>query len=241
MAVGDFRLDHPELGEMAARLRFLRAERRPEAVDLAQRHRGRFNVELARLREVSLLFEVVDRKQCGGAFACGRSKDRRIGESESAIVEVVACRLDDLGANPQDRRLPRRAQPEMAMLHQELDAVLLGRDGIRIVRIDALQNLRIADVHLVAAGSALVGAHLAGDDHAGFLGQALDRLEQFGRDRVLGDDALDDAAAVAENGEQQFAALAQVVEPAANGDGLTFVLANFANGGDWSFGFDFRG
>ncbi len=127
------------------------------------------------------------------------------------------------------------------MLHQELDSVLLGRDGIRIVGIDALQNLRIADVHFVSAGSALIGPHLAGDDHAGFLGQPLDRLEQFGRDGVLGDDALNNAAAVAENREQQFAALAQVVEPAANGDGLTFVLADFADGGDRSFGFDFRG
>ena len=85
-----------------------------------------------------------------------------------------------------------------------------------------------ADVDLVSAGGALVGANFAGDDHAGFLRQALDRLEQFGRDGLLGDDALNDAAAVAKDGKQQFAALAQVVEPAANGDGLAFMLADLA-------------
>ncbi len=39
IAVGDFGLDHPELGEMAAGLRFFCAEGGPEAVDLAQRER----------------------------------------------------------------------------------------------------------------------------------------------------------------------------------------------------------
>ena len=152
------------------------------------------------------------------------------------LVEVIARRLDDLGANPQHRRLPRRAHPQMAMLHQEIDAVLLGRDGVRIVRVHTLHDLRVGDVHLVAAGRALVGADFAGDDHARFLGQALDRVEQLGRDGVLGHHALDDAAAVAKDGEQQLAALAQVVEPAAKGDGLAFMLADFADGGDGSFG-----
>ena len=46
--VGRFRLEHPEFGEVAARLRFLRAEGRPEGVDLAERHGRRFDVELAR-------------------------------------------------------------------------------------------------------------------------------------------------------------------------------------------------
>ena len=65
------------------------------------------------------------------------------------------------------------------------------------------------------------------------------RLEQLGRDGLLGDHALDDAAAVAKDGEQQLAAGAQVVEPAADGDGLAFVLADFANRAD-DGGFGFR-
>ena len=45
---GDLGLDHPELGQVAARLRLLGAEGRPEAVDLAERHRAGLHVELAR-------------------------------------------------------------------------------------------------------------------------------------------------------------------------------------------------
>ena len=41
-----FRLDHPELGEMAPRLGFLRAERRAEAVHAAERHGVRLVVQL---------------------------------------------------------------------------------------------------------------------------------------------------------------------------------------------------
>ena len=53
--------------------------------------------------------------------------------------------------------------------------------------------------------------------------------------------ALDDAAAVAELREQQLAAFAQVVKPAANGDRLAFVLADVADRGDGCFGdFHFR-
>ena len=152
------------------------------------------------------------------------------------LVEVVARRLDDLGANAQHSRLARRAHPQMAVLHQEVDTVLLERDGIGIVFLHALQDLRVADVKFISAGRALVGADFAGDDDAGFLRQALNGVEQFGRDGVLGDNALDDAATVAKDGEQQLAAFAQVVEPAANGDGLAFMPADFADCGNRCFG-----
>ena len=42
--VRDLGLDHPELGEVAAGLRLLGAERRAECVHLAERHRVRFVV-----------------------------------------------------------------------------------------------------------------------------------------------------------------------------------------------------
>ena len=58
--VGHLGLDHPELGQVAARLRFLGAERRAEAVDAAERHRVRFVVELPALRQVrGLVVEVL--------------------------------------------------------------------------------------------------------------------------------------------------------------------------------------
>ena len=52
-----------------------------------------------------------------------------------------------------------------------------------------------------------------------------------GGDGVFRDHSLDYSGAVAKIGEQQFAAFAQVVEPAANGDGLAFVLADFSDCG----------
>src|ERR1035437_9049555 len=54
----NLRLDHPELGEMASRLRFLRAEGWPEAVDLAESHCRGFDIKLSRLRQVCLFVEV---------------------------------------------------------------------------------------------------------------------------------------------------------------------------------------
>src|SRR5438046_6250458 len=45
--------------------------------------------------------------------------------------KVPSC-LDNLGPRPQDCCLPWRTQPQMAVLHQEINAVLFGRNGIRI-------------------------------------------------------------------------------------------------------------
>ena len=46
----------------------------------------------------------------------------------------------------------------MAVLHQEIDAVLLGRDGVRSVLRHALHDFDVLDIELIAAGRALVGA-----------------------------------------------------------------------------------
>ena len=139
--VGDFGLDHPELGQMAAGFRFLRAKGWPEGVHLAQRHRRGFDIKLAGLRQKRLLVEIIDRKQRGGAFAGGGREDRRIGQGEAAVVKEVARRLDDLRAHAQDRCLARRAHPQMAVLHQEVSAVLFRSDGIRIGFGHALHDL----------------------------------------------------------------------------------------------------
>ena len=44
--IGCFRLEHPEFGQVAARFRFFRAERRPEGIHVPERRRGRFHIEL---------------------------------------------------------------------------------------------------------------------------------------------------------------------------------------------------
>ncbi len=81
-------------------------------------------------------------------------------------------------------------------------------------------------------GSAGVGADFAGDGEAGFEGEVLQGLEDFFGDGGFGDDALDGAGAVAEDGEEKLARGAEVVEPAAEGDGLAFVGGEGGYGGE---------
>ena len=57
----------------------------------------------------------------------------------------------------------------------------------------------------------------------------------------FGDDALDGSGAVAEDGEEELAGGAEVVEPAADGDGLAFVVADVGDGGEGGGGCGGRG
>ena len=89
-------------------------------------------------------------------------------------------------------------------------------------------------VELEAGGGALVGADVAGDDERGLEREVLEGLEDLLGDGGFGDDALDGAGAVAEDGEEELAGGAQVVEPAAEGDGLANVLTKVSDGDDGS-------
>ena len=127
---GDLGLDHPELGEVAAGLRFFCAEGGAEAVDLAEGERGGFDVELAGLGEEGGVAEVVELEEGAGAFAGGGREDGRIGADEAVGVEVLLRGAHDGGADAEDGGLARGADPEVAMLHEEVGAVFFGRDGV---------------------------------------------------------------------------------------------------------------
>ena len=71
-----------------------------------------------------------------------------------------------VGADAQNGGLARGAHPEMAMLHEEVDAVFLEGDGVGVGLGDALDDFEVFDIELEAGGRALVGADLAGDDDA---------------------------------------------------------------------------
>ena len=138
--VRHFGLDHPELGEVTTRLGLLGAERRPEGVDAAQRHRRGLEVQLAALRQVRLLvIEVLDREERRRAFARGRREDWRIGEDEAARVEEVADGVDHFVADAEDGLLPFAADPQVTAIEQEVDAVFLRRDGEVVRLADDLQ------------------------------------------------------------------------------------------------------
>src|SRR5579859_8051152 len=102
----------------------------------------------------------------------------------------------------------------MAALHEEVDAMLLRRDRIGIVFWHALDDLDLLHIELVAARSPLVCPDLACDDNAGFLGKALQTLENLRSHAGFVGHALDRAGAIAKDGKDQLAALAHIVQPA---------------------------
>ncbi len=222
--IRDFGLDHPELGQVTAGLGLLGAERRTEAVGPPERHRVGLVIELSALREVRrLVVEVLHRKERRRAFARRRREDRRIGEDEAAVVEEVAHGVDDFVANPQDRLLARRADPQVAAIHQVVDAVLLRRDGI-VLRLG--HDLEAADVELEAAGRPGVGAGGACHRERALLRQMVGAAEGFLADGGLRHDALDEPGAVAQRQEMNLAARPAVVQPAAERDGFAGVRGN---------------
>ena len=123
-------------------------------------------------------------------------------------------------------------------LSELLEAFRTG-DGVDMIR-ESVRTVLQELVEFEAAGGALIGAQVPAHDQARFLGESLQRLECFRR-LVLGADALDHTAAVADLRKQQLAAFAQVVEPAADFDGLAFVRRDIGDANDGRRGFQFIG
>ena len=123
------RLDHPELGQMPPRLGFLGTKRRAERVDLSERRGGGFAVQLARLREVRVAFVEIFGGEESASLADRRRENRRVDAHESALVEEIVDRLLDFVPHARSH-LARRSQPEMPMIEEEIDAVLLRLDRI---------------------------------------------------------------------------------------------------------------
>ena len=211
--VGHLGLHHPELGQVAARLRFLGPERGTEAVHAAQRHGVRLVVKLSALgQERSGGVEVGDRKEGRRALARGRREDRRIDQHEPARVEECPDGVDHLVTDAQDRLLALGAQPQVAVVQQVFDAMLLRGDGVVLRFADQLQ---VRHVDLVAARRARVRAHLAPDGDGGLLSQVVRLPEDVFADGGLRHDRLNRAGAVADRQEVDAAAGAAVVQPAA--------------------------
>src|SRR5581483_782342 len=142
------------------------------------------------LREKSLLVEIIDWKERGCALAGRRRQDRWIGQHKATLIKEIADRSYDLGPDAQDGALPRAAHPQVAVLHQKVNAVLLTGNRKWIVFRHALDYADIGDIHFVTTGSALVGPNFARNDHAGFIGEVLDRIKYLGRNLVLRDHTL---------------------------------------------------
>ncbi len=128
--------------------------------------------------------------------------------------------------------MPQGAHPEVAMLHEEFGAVLFRSNWVRRRFRDPLHNLDIRYVELEAPGGAFVSPNLAFDYDARFLGEGLDGVEDFGSDGILGNDSLNHSGAIAKLGEEQFATLPQVVQPASDSNGLAIMFTDINDRGD---------
>jgi hypothetical protein len=229
-------LHHPELREVAAGLRFFGAEGGSEAVDFAERHGRRFTVELAGLCEVSLVVvEVVDLEKRGGSLARRGRENGRVDQSESVIVKVIADRFDHFMAHPDNCMLPLRPQPKMPVIHEEVDAMVLGRDRIGISLGDLLEDVDAFHIELVPALRTGFRANLAAHNQRRFLGQVLEFLEHRFRQFALQRDALDEPRAIAHDREDDLAGLAQVVKPAGYFNNLICMTAGLNRGDGYSF------
>lgn len=162
-----FGLDHPELEQVPASLALLGAEGGTEGVDLAQRHGAGLGVQLPALGEVRLvLVEQVDLEQVRRALHRRGHEEGRVEAHVVAGAEEVVDAALHLVAYTEDG--PRRLMPQVqvAVLEEEVDAVLLGRDRVVAACAD---HLDVNDGELHAAGGAVVGPHVAGDHEARLL------------------------------------------------------------------------
>src|SRR5258706_16283323 len=111
---------------------------------------------------------------------------------------------NNLRANAEDGGLAGRANPEMPLIQQEINAVLFQLNGVRSVIGDALHDFNRRDLNFEPARSAFIGMDASRDDHAGLLRKSSQRFER--RRLILQRyDALDRPGAVTENREKQFA------------------------------------
>ena len=162
------------------------------------------------------------------SHADGR-EDGRVGQDEAAIVEEVADRVDDLVPHAQDGLLARRPDPEVPAVHQVVDAVLLRRDRV-VVRLG--DHREAGPGQLETALGPRVGAHPAGDDDGGLLGEVVGPGKQLLADVGLRHHDLDEAGPVPDDEEMDLAARAAVVQPAPEGDVLAVELGDVLDVGN---------
>ncbi len=234
----DFRLDVPELGDVALGVGLLCPEGRAEGVDLAEGHRGHFAFELAGDGEARLLAEEVvgivvvgvvvvglcakglrgHLEHFAGAFRVRTGDERRVHIDITILLEVLMDGSREDGAHVEYRVEGVRAQTDVRHGAQELErmALLLKR----VVRGAVAEEFDLGRVDLHAAflvdgGRHDRAGHAKRDAKAQELRQCI-ALREFG----FIDDDLDvlERGAVVEFGERHGLGVARCTDPAADGD-----------------------
>ena len=149
---------------MTAGLALLCPERRAKTIDLTKCVDGSLVVQLPGLSQIDRLPKIVYFEQSRRSLTGGWCQDGS-GHLHIAIgVQPVADGTHHGGPNPKQRPLLFAADPEMAMLHQELNAVFLGRDGILLRRLHYFKPGHVQFVTARHAGGAWLGLHPASED-----------------------------------------------------------------------------
>ena len=125
-------------------------------------------------------------------------------------------RLLDLVPDHRDRALARGAQPEVPVVEQEVDAVLLRLD--RVVAGARADHCEVRHTHLEPARSARFGTRFASDLDGGLGGQLGEPRPHLGGELALHEDRLTDARAIAQDGEGDLAGRAEMRDPRADDD-----------------------
>jgi len=108
-----------------------------------------------------LIVDVVDFEKGGGAFTSGGGEHGRVGERVALAVHEFARGADGFSANAENGGLAGRTNPEMALIEQEIDAMLFELDGEGRAFQNFLDDLDFGDADFVAAGGALFRADFA--------------------------------------------------------------------------------
>ncbi len=181
------------------------------------------------MRQVGfIVVEVIHFEKRRRALASRGCEDRRIHQREPVAVEIIAYGFNHFMPHTNNGVLPLGPEPQMPVVHQKFDAVLLRCDRIRICFRDFGRMVRALHVHLEAARRASFRAKAAPHNERRLLRQMLQFLKQLFGQFVFQCDALQQSGAVAQNGKNDLAGLAQVVEPAGDFDGLAHVTGGSA-------------
>src|SRR6476659_6474101 len=163
---------------MAARLRFVRTERRAETIDSAERRGRRLAVELSRLREICIAFIEVFSCEQPTPLANRCCEDRSVNEKEIPIVKKIANTLLYFVTHTGDRALALASQPQVTIVEKKIDAVLFRLD--RIINGARTSNYQVADGQFVPARSTGIRPYLSGHLDRRFLGELREPFPRLG-------------------------------------------------------------
>src|SRR5699024_1598626 len=211
---------------MPAGLAFLSAESGAKSVDQSMRHRHRLAIQLPGLRKIGLILKVGRFKKIGGTLRGISGKNGRIHLNETALLEKGMNGIDDSIAHTHGGPLTLAAQPQMAVLHQKIHAVLFGCN--RII-FGNLHHLNIRYLHLMAANTALIFNDFTGDFNGAFLPESVRRHPGLRADPVFGYHALAEAGAVAQLQEIEIFTASEIIDPSLQGYFLAFMISDIAN------------